>query len=252
MDLGGGAVAGEAVAMDATLIRDASPSTASPRSSDDRPTPSTTFPPLAPGPAPTAASRRMHDFFMKVNRWTMIPAIRAGLGAWIGTPVGGYILLIRVRGRRSGRLIDVPLSYLVAEGAPWVCAGFGTSTQWYRNIRFHPEVEVHLPGRTFAAVAEEIRDPAVRRRIIPALTRAVGLPGALGGVDPYRDSDERILEAYAWVPLVRLMPVGGPIVAGPDDPGGSAWIWRQALVTLLFAVLVRRAIGGIRRMAGRG
>lgn len=237
--------------MDATLTRDATASAAPPRSSDDPPSLSAAFPPLAPAPAPTAGSRRMHDLFLKMNRWTMIPTIRAGLGPWVGTPIGGYILLIRVRGRRSGRLIDVPLSYLVAEGAPWVCAGFGTATQWYRNIQVCPEVEVHLPGRTFAAIAEEIRDPDVRRRIIPALTRAVGLPGALGGVDPFRDSDERILEAYAWVPLVRLTPVGDPIVAGPDDPGGSAWIWRQALVTVLVAILVRRAIGGIRRRVGR-
>jgi deazaflavin-dependent oxidoreductase (nitroreductase family) len=187
-----------------------------------------------------------------MNRWSTIPIMRAGLGAWFATPIGGYVLLMRVRGRKSGRLIDVPLSYLVAEGAPWVCAGFGPATQWFRNIQADQQVEVTLPGRTFAAVAEEVLDPEVRARIVPALVRAVGLPGALGGVDPRHDPDERILEAYGWVPLVRLRPVGDPIVAGPDDPGGTAWIWRQALVALLMLVLVRRTAGLVGRLlAGR-
>ncbi len=209
------------------------------------------FPPLSPAPEPTDASRRMHDLFLRMNRWSTIPIMRAGLGAWFATPIGGYVLLLRVRGRKSGRLIDVPLSYLVAEGAPWVCAGFGPATQWFRNIQADPRVEVTLPGRTFAAVAEEVLDPEVRARLVPALVRAVGLPGALGGVDPRHDPDERILEAYGWVPLVRLRPVGDPIVAGPDDPGGTAWIWRQALVALLMLVLVRRTAGLVGRLLAR-
>ncbi len=41
------------------------------------------------------------------------------------------------------------------------------------------------------------------------------------------------------VPLIRLAPVEGPIAAGPDDPGGQAWIWRQALITSLTVGLLR-------------
>lgn len=208
------------------------------------------FPPLVPPPEPTEGSRRAHAFFLALNRWSTTPIMRAGLGAWFATPIGGYVLLLRVRGRKSGRVIDVPLSYLIAEGAPWVCAGFGPATQWYRNIRVDPRVEVILPGRAMAAVAEEVRDPAVRARIVPALVRAVGLPGAMGGVDPRRDPDERILEAYAWVPLVRLRPLTGPIVAGPDDPGGTAWIWRQALVTAVLALGISWVARSARRLLG--
>ena len=209
------------------------------------------FPPLVPPPEPTEGSRRAHAFFLALNRWSTTPIMRAGLGAWFATPIGGYVLLLRVRGRRSGRVIDVPLSYYIAEGTPWVCAGFGPATQWYRNIKVDPRVDVILPGRTLAAVAEEVRDPAVRARIVPALVRAVGLPGAMGGVDPRRDPDERILEAYAWVPLVRLRPLTGPIAAGPDDPGGAAWIWRQALVAAVLAVGARWVVRAARRVLGR-
>ena len=172
--------------------------------------------------------------------------MRAGLGAWFATPIGGYVLLMRVRGRRSGRIRDVPLSYLVAEGAPWVLAGWGQATQWYRNLLADPSVEVILPGRTIRCAAEEVRDPETRRRVVPALVRAAGLPGYMGGVDP-RGPDQAILDAYAWVPLIRLRPVGGPIAAGPDDPGGTAWVWRQAVVLLLFTVVPWVKVLGLRR-----
>ena len=206
---------------------------------------------LAPPPAPTEASRRAHALFLKINRWSAVPLLRAGLGPWFGTPIGGYLLLLRVRGRKSGVVRETPLSYLVAEGAAWVCAGFGPTTQWYRNIVVDPAVEVLLPGRTIACIAEEVRDPEVRRRMMPALVRAVGLPGALGGVDPLRATDQQILEAYGWLPLIRLRPVEGPLAAGPDDPGGTAWIWRQAVVLGLSVVVARWSRALVRRMLGR-
>jgi deazaflavin-dependent oxidoreductase (nitroreductase family) len=182
-----------------------------------------------------------------LNRWMMIPAHRLGLGAWIGTPVGGYMLLLRVRGRKSGLVRETPLSYVIAEGAPWVVAGFGVRTEWYRNLLADPEVEVWLPGRVLRCRAEEARDPEVRARIMPVLARGMGLPGAMVGCNPWTSPDERILELLCAIPLVRLTPVDGPIAAGPDDPGGHAWIWRQALVVWLTGWLLRAGARAGRR-----
>jgi deazaflavin-dependent oxidoreductase (nitroreductase family) len=193
----------------------------------------------------------MHEAFLKINRWAAVPMLRAGLGPWIGTPIGGYMLLLRARGRTSGVVRETPLSYFVAEGVAWVCAGFGPTTQWYRNVLADPAVEVVLPGRTVACVAEDIRDPEVRRRVIPALVHAVGLPGALGGVDPRHATDEQIIEAYGWVPLIRLRPVGGPLAAGPDDPGGTAWIWRQTVILGLIVIVAGWKFAFLRRIFGR-
>ena len=206
---------------------------------------------LAAPPAQTDASRRTHAVFLKINRWSTVPLLRAGLGPWLATPVGGYLLLLRARGRSSGIVRETPLSYLVAEGAAWICAGMGPTAQWYRNIAADPRVEVVLPGRTIACVAEDVRDPEVRRRMMPALVRALGLPGSLGGVDPRRASDDEILEAYGWVPLIRLRPVDGSLAAGPDDPGGTAWIWRQAVMLGLIGMIVRAAFALARRVLSR-
>lgn len=191
-----------------------------------------------PGLGLSPAGRVVHAVFKRVNRATMVPLLRAGLGAWVGTPIGGYLLLLRVRGRRSGRTYEVPLSYCVTEGAAWVVAGFGPATQWYRNLLAVPEVEVVLPGRTLACTAVDVRDPETRRRVLPRLVRAVGLPALLGGADPLRATDQAIMAAYGSLPLVRFSPVTGAITPGPDDPGGRAWLWRQSLMlgaTLLVA-----------------
>jgi deazaflavin-dependent oxidoreductase (nitroreductase family) len=204
-----------------------------------RPLPVERTPELVEGQIGDVARRT----FRVMNRWFMVPLLRAGLGPWMGTPLGGWILLLRVRGRRSGMTRESPLSYLVAEGAVWVMPGFGGKTEWYRNLLVDPRVEVVLPGRKMACTAEVVEDAVIRRRIIPPLYRSTGLPGFLGGANPFRSPDDRLLAATAWVPLIRLRPDDGPIGAGPDDPGGLGWVWHQALVLVLGAWLTRRLRG---------
>jgi deazaflavin-dependent oxidoreductase (nitroreductase family) len=194
---------------------------------------------LVPTPPDSALSRFARRAFRALNRYFMVPALKAGLGPWMGTPFGGWILLLRVHGRKSGLMRDNPLSYLIADGAVWVMAGFGSKTDWYRNLLVDPEVEVVLPGRTMACHAEVVDSRYIRARIIPRLVRATGAPGYLTGIDPYRSTDDQLLAVTAWVPLIRLAPETDPVIAGPDDPGGLGWIWRQGLVLVVGALFVR-------------
>jgi deazaflavin-dependent oxidoreductase (nitroreductase family) len=193
------------------------------------------------------ASRLAYGAFRRLNRWTTVPLLRAGIGAWLGSPIGGWLLLLRVTGRRTGLAREVPLSYLIAEGSVWVMSGFGPRAQWYRNLLADPVAEVVLPGRVVRCQAEDVTDPETRRRIIPRLARAVGVPGYLGGFDPYRSTADRILAATAWVPLIRLRPEGAPLAAGPDDPGGLGWVWRQAVVLVAAVWLARLLAARFRR-----
>lgn len=197
------------------------------------------------------ASRFADRLFKALNGSTTIPLLRAGLGPWMGTPVGGWLLLLRVRGRRSGVVREIPLSYFVDEGSAWVMAGFGPRTQWYQNLLAEPIVDVVLPGRIRRCRAEEVLDRATRARIMPRLLRATGVPGFMSGCDPWRTPEEGILEVTRWVPLIRLSPLGEPLVAGPDDPGGLGWIWRQAVVLAgsiwLARSVVRVTRGTVRR-----
>jgi len=202
---------------------------------------------LTPLPPLTALAVRWVNRSLKVvNRWFMVPAHRLGLGPWIGTPIGGYILLLRVRGRRSGMIRETPLSYLIEGGSAWVLAGFGTKTEWYRNLLVDPGVEIWLPGRVVRCRAEEVIDPAIRDPLLPRLVRASGVPGLLVGCNPWTAPDSKVVEMLRGIPLIRLTPLGEPLLAGPDDPGGRAWLWRQGVVALGI-LLIARLLTGLRR-----
>ena len=116
------------------------------------------------------------------NHYAMIPLHRAGLAAWLGNPLTGWQCLVTTIGRRSGLRRHAPLGYIVEDGAAWVLAGYGPKTLWYRNILDEPRVELLLPGRhPVAAIAEHVRHPSVRGRVIPSLCRSMLLPGAMIG-----------------------------------------------------------------------
>lgn len=221
------------------------PASAPPETAPIPPTADGGFPPLAEPPVLEGGWAWLEPYvrpsFIKLNRYCMLPMLRAGLGAWMGTPIGGYILMLRVRGRKSGLAREIALSYYMAEGSVWVLAGFGRRTEWYRNLLVDPHVDVWLPGRRFAAIAEEIPDPVVRTRVMPEIVRATGLPGFMIGLNPWTAGDEAVMRALDWIPLIRITPDPGPIEAGADDPGGRAWIWRQGLV-LGLSVLAWRVV----------
>ncbi len=185
--------------------------------------------------------------FRLLNRHLVTPMIRAGLGPWLSTPFGGAMALLRIRGRKSGTVRETPLNYLIAEGSLWVIAGFGPRTEWYRNLVADRRVEAVLPGRVITGVATEVRAPAVRRRIIPALLRSTGGPSLLAGLNPWHTPIDRLLESLAFVPLIRIDGEDGRLDPGPDDPGGHAWIWRQALVVAASIIIQRRVAALIRR-----
>jgi deazaflavin-dependent oxidoreductase (nitroreductase family) len=200
--------------------------------------PATAFPPLPPTPDQVGMagtlSRASQTAFRWANRCAVVPLHRAGLAVWMGNPLTGWQLLLTTTGRKSGLRRRTPLGYLIADGAAWVMAGYGSSTLWYRNLLADPAVDALLPARPpFAADATDILDPIVRARIIPRLVRSMALPGTMIGCLPWSAPDERILELTAWLPLIRLSPAAGPaLVAGPDDPGGLGWTWRTLVATL--------------------
>lgn len=197
-----------------------------------------TEPPRLSGMA-KALSDASREGFRLANRYFMVPLHQAGLATWLGNPATGWQCLLITKGRRSGLPRPAPLGYIVMDRAAWVLAGYGPRTAWYRNVQADPHVELRLPGRApIRALAEEVRDPVRRARVIPPLCRSMALPGSMIGCFPPTATDERILECVSWVPLVRIASADGrPIDPGPDDPGGRGWIWRQGLVLGLTLLL---------------
>jgi deazaflavin-dependent oxidoreductase (nitroreductase family) len=78
-----------------------------------------------------------------------IPFYRAGFG-WL---FGHHLLMLEHRGRRSGGIhrtaVEV-VRYDSRTRESIVAAGWGTDTQWYRNIQVTPASEVRTGNQRFA------------------------------------------------------------------------------------------------------
>jgi deazaflavin-dependent oxidoreductase (nitroreductase family) len=173
--------------------------------------------------------------FRVANRWYVTPAIKAGLAPLHANPVTGSWMLLRTRGRRTGRIREVPLGYALVDGAVYCAVGYGTRSAWYRNILADPRVEAVLPSVAIAGLAEEVTDPVERRRAWRALIRALGVLGR--SLVCSADAPDDVLDrSTAGLPLVRITPTG--IASGPADPGG--WLWLTLTVASVWWLLARR------------
>lgn len=67
-----------------------------------------------------------------------------------GRALGIHFLLLRHRGRRSGRRYETPLLYVEDRGSFVVTAsnaGDPSNPHWFLNLQHHPEVEVQVERR---------------------------------------------------------------------------------------------------------
>lgn len=181
-----------------------------------------------------AALRRL---FRVLNRFFMVPAFRLGLGAWIGTPFGGYIMVLRTVGHKTGKTRYVPVNYAIEDGCIYCLSGFGTKAHWYRNLRARPGLDVILPGRAVAGVVDEVTDPDAYLRIARQILKNGGFAGFGLGFNPRTVSDAVLREKLSGVPVLRIRPTG--IGSGAADPGGYQWVIPTvATVAVVLALLL--------------
>jgi len=181
---------------------------------------------------------RARRAFSYLNRYFMVPLFRLGFGPWMGTPFGGYIMVLKVIGRKTGKIRYAPVNYAIENGNVYCLAGFGKTSDWYRNVLAHPQIETIMPGGAMAGVAEEVTDADERARLIRRVLINGGFAGFSYGYDPRTVSDERLLETTRDVPVLRIRPRG--IGSGASDPGGWAWIVAIVVTILSIAWLTSR------------
>ncbi len=191
---------------------------------------------------------RLESFLRKafriMNKSFMVPAFRLGLGPVLGSPFGGYIMVLKTRGRLTGRWRYTPLNYAIANGCVYWIAGFGKISHWYRNIIAEPNVELTLPASAVAGKAELVSDAAECQMAIRQVMINSGFAAFLfGGFNPYTLSEQRLKELAKDYLVFRLRPAG--IGSGPSDPAGWRWFWPTlifslALLRLVFWLFLRR------------
>jgi len=77
------------------------------------------------------------------------------------------LVLVTLRGARSGRRMTLPLEYLELDGVLHIFATAGGAPEhpaWYHNLVANPQVTVEYGTETFGAVAREL-PPDERERV---------------------------------------------------------------------------------------
>ena len=182
---------------------------------------------------------RLRQGFKTFNR-LMLLMWRLGLGDWINIwpAVFGRIMVITHTGRNSGARRRTPVNFARVDGEIYCTAGFGSITDWYRNILADPQVEVWLPEGWWSGVAEEVSDHPERTALMRQVLIGSGIVAPLVGIDPQKLSDEELEAATANYCLVRIRRTAPR--TGREGPGDLAWIWPLATLILLPLALKKK------------
>lgn len=187
-----------------------------------------------------AAEVRLQTFFKRYLNRFMLLIWRLGLGGWLSPwpDVTGRIMVLTTVGRKTGQPRRTPLNYALVDGDIYCVAGFGGASDWFRNLRATPGVEVWLPEGWWAGVAEDVSDSPRRLELLRAVLRGSGFAARLAGVDPRTLPDEELAERAADYRLVRISRIAER--TGADGPGELAWLWPAAVQLLALLALLRR------------
>jgi len=178
----------------------------------------------------------MRRIFWFVNKFFMVPIFRLGLGPLFVNPFTGYIMVLKLVGRKSGKTRFAPVNYAIQDGKVYLVSGFRGASDWYRNVRSNPDVEAILPGGSIAGTITEVSDPAVRGKVIRQIFKNAGFAGFFEGFNPFRISDDELARRTVDIPLLSLQPSG--VGNGSSDPGGWAWVWMPVALVILTWALV--------------
>jgi deazaflavin-dependent oxidoreductase (nitroreductase family) len=177
--------------------------------------------------------------FRYLNRF-MVLMWRLGLGQFVNIwPEGtGRIMVITTTGRKSGLQRQTPVNYAVQDGEIYCMAGFGPTSDWYRNLRSNPKVEIWMPDSWWAGQVEEVTDPALRLPLIRKIVINSGFAGRLFGINPHSISDAALAKVTAPYVLLHVRRLEAR--TGRGGPGELAWVWPAATFMLLMMRSSRR------------
>lgn len=182
------------------------------------------------------ADQSLRQAFKRLVNPGMVLLWRLGLGAWCNAwpTVGGRILVLAHTGRKTGRRRLTPINYAIVNGELYGLAGFGETSDWYRNVKAKPQIELWLPDGWWAGTVEDVSEDERRGQLMRAVLFASGFAAPLFGVDPRRLTDEQIAATTKDYRLLRFHQTEAR--TGPHGPGDLAWVWPVTTLFLLIAL----------------
>jgi hypothetical protein len=147
----------------------------------------------------------MRRMFHTLNRF-MVFMWKLGMGRMINfwPAVVGRIMVIKHRGRKSGREYLTPVNYAFVDGEIYCTAGFGSISDWHRNMLVNPNVELWLPDGKRSYFAEDISNSPQRLSILRAVLIASGFAGPMFWIDQKKLSNEQLEKAAKNYRLVHF------------------------------------------------
>ncbi len=191
---------------------------------------------------------QLRQGFKYLNRF-MLFMWRLGLGPMLnmGPVMAGRYMVITHTGRKSGMKRRTPVNYAEVDGEIYCTAGFGSVSDWYRNIIANPQVEMWLPDGWYAGIAEEVTHPEVRLPLLRDVLIAGGFAAYAAGVDPQKMTDEELDAVTKDSKLIHIRRVAAR--TGVDGPGDLVWVW-PVVVMILLPLALFKGTGG-RRSKGK-
>ncbi len=86
------------------------------------------------------------------------PRIAYSVG--LGSLVGGFVLLLETKGRKSGLPRITPLQFEEIDGVIYLGSARGAKADWFQNLSADPNVKLTVGSYTFLGQADPITDPA--------------------------------------------------------------------------------------------
>lgn len=186
------------------------------------------------------ATDSIRQGFKKYLNPFMLTMWRLGLGPMMNlTPeYGGQLMVLTHIGRKSGKQRRQPLNYAIVDGDVYCVAGWGTKSDWYRNIMANPRVEVWLPDGWWQGIAQDVSDSPERARLLRAVMMGSGFAAYAAGINAKTITDEELEKVAGEYRLIRIQRTGAR--TGPGGPGDLAWVWQVATVVLLVVLFGAR------------
>ncbi len=183
---------------------------------------------------------KLRQGFKRYLNPLMLTMWRLGLGKWfkIWPEISGSVMVLIQTGRKTGIKRYQPLNYAIIDDDIHCVAAFGSVSDWYRNIRANPCVEVWLPDGWWAGVAEDISDSPARIQLIRQVLIASGFATYLAGLNPLKMTDDELATESKKYRLLRIHR--STARSGPGGPGELEWVWQLATMVLLVVLFFRR------------
>jgi deazaflavin-dependent oxidoreductase (nitroreductase family) len=165
----------------------------------------------------------------------MVPAFRWGVGPFMGSPISGYIMVLKTIGHKTGLVRYAPVNYAIMDGKVYCLSGFGKIAHWYKNLQAHSQIDVILPAATLSGEAAAVTDQDEWLSAARQILKNSGFAGFLAGYNAWTISDEDLRTKGSEMIVIRITPNG--VLPGKADPGGKLWLW-LTLGLILVIVLV--------------